>query len=391
MPPAVALASNNFADLKVWKAATAAERAALLEKAAIANNTDIGRDKRDNARNEVRALVTSILVRINGRASSTHFSSFAGELEQALAEPHRFEIFAPDTVNYGMMLTYRQTWTPGEYQVGRLVSSIPLAPRETRKYSSKLTRKTTDSEKRLDDRTSKNQSEATTNNRAESEAIALTRNKFGVENEINIGVDIEVFEAGATNTITMEAEQSSQQTKKALNDAASKTAQELMQQNRLEVQTDRLEEMSTESVSEIGNPNDEITVTYLFYELQRQYEVRQKLRRAMPVVLVAHEVPAPHDIDDDWIIVNAKAVRGALLDESLRPVIDYLVSSMAGDEAAFLHLQNAMRQQEQLVEMLRRKVKQELDAAEFRFNQVYKAIVPRENSVTQFNDGQLAG
>jgi hypothetical protein len=35
------------------------------------------------------------------------------------------------------MVTYRQAWVREQYQVRDLVSTIPLAPRETRRYTAK--------------------------------------------------------------------------------------------------------------------------------------------------------------------------------------------------------------------------------------------------------------
>jgi hypothetical protein len=65
----------------------------------------------------------------------------------------------------------------------------------------------------------------------------------------------------------------------------------------MEVTTDTSREDETTSYRELRNPNDELTVTYLFYELQRRYLVTESLHRATPVILVANDVPAPHEID----------------------------------------------------------------------------------------------
>jgi len=46
-------------------------------------------------------------------------------INNALDEKYAFDIFAPDSYNYGIMSTYRQTWEPGPYQAGDLVATIP--------------------------------------------------------------------------------------------------------------------------------------------------------------------------------------------------------------------------------------------------------------------------
>ena len=42
----------------------------------------------------------------------------------------------------------------------------------------------------------------------------------------------------------------------------------------------------------ITNSNQELPVTYLFYELERRVGISEKLHRVTPVILVANEVPA---------------------------------------------------------------------------------------------------
>ena len=52
-------------------------------------------------------------------------------LEKLLSERYAFDVFAKDAINFGIMVTYRQTWEPHQYQVGELVKTIPLAPKES--------------------------------------------------------------------------------------------------------------------------------------------------------------------------------------------------------------------------------------------------------------------
>ena len=69
------------------------------------------------------------------------------------------------------MITYRQQWEPGEYQAGKLVSTIPLGPRETRKFSVKRIFKSARSSKSAT-KTSESRSEQTsTTARAEAEIM----------------------------------------------------------------------------------------------------------------------------------------------------------------------------------------------------------------------------
>ena len=92
-----------------------------------------------------------------------------------------------------------------------------------------------------------------------------------------------------------------------VSEAVFKAAEEYRQERSLEVNVTDATENQGEEAGEISNPNDEIPVTYLFYELQRRYRVSEHLRRVTPVVLVAQEMPKPSDIDDvsGWYLPSA--------------------------------------------------------------------------------------
>ena len=61
---------------------------------------------------------------------ATRLSNLLEQIDTMLKGEYAFTVFAPKSVNFGIMVTYRQTWRPESYQVGDLVSTIPLAPRE---------------------------------------------------------------------------------------------------------------------------------------------------------------------------------------------------------------------------------------------------------------------
>ncbi len=81
----------------------------------------------------------------------TALTNLLTELDGMLKEPYRFDVFAPGSINYGLLLNYRQHWQPQSYQVGNLVSTIPLAPQETRRYTTKSVVKKTRNIKEIDD------------------------------------------------------------------------------------------------------------------------------------------------------------------------------------------------------------------------------------------------
>ena len=60
---------------------------------------------------------------------ATRVSNLLVQIDTLLSGEYAFKVFAPRSVNFGIMVTYRQTWRPESYQVGDLVKTIPLAPR----------------------------------------------------------------------------------------------------------------------------------------------------------------------------------------------------------------------------------------------------------------------
>jgi hypothetical protein len=135
-----------------------------------------------------------------------------------------------------------------------------------------------------------------------------------------------------------------------------KSAQEYRQQNRMEIDTTVSEETEGTTFHEIQNPNDELTVTYMFYELQRTYRVSEKIHQLTPVILVANEVPAPDAIDDAWLIRYDWILRRVALDDSFKPALEYLSKSFVGSELNIQILKTNAKAQKQIVDELKTQV-----------------------------------
>src|SRR5262249_33489908 len=124
----------------------------------------------------------------------------------------------------------------------------------------------------------------------------------------------------------------------------------------LTIEANESVEASVEETGEISNPNDEIPVTYLFYQLQRRYRINEEIRSVTPVVLVAQEFPRPSDIDEDWIVAHDWILRRVLLDDSFVPALNYLSTKVVGDEVALQELYKNLEQQRKVVEDLKDEV-----------------------------------
>jgi hypothetical protein len=274
------------------------------------------------------------------------------EIGLALNEPYAFDVFAPDSYNFGLMVTYRQKWEPGEYQAGDLAATIPLAPGETRKFTKKRVVKESISRKVVERSTQVRSLQTSDTARAESEIMnrSTTATNFKMTSHGSFNIGIGSFDV--TNEFGGNNEVFSSSNKKAFHEATLKAAEEYRLERSMEVDTTSSVETEETTSGEISNPNNEITVTYLFYELQRRFKVNEFLYRVRPVIMVAQDVPEPHEIDEAWLIQYQWIIARVLLDESFRPALNYLTSGFAGDEVAISVIRASWEKQRDLVEKL---------------------------------------
>ena len=147
-----------------------------------------------------------------------------------------------------------------------------------------------------------------------------------------------------------EAAAQSERVKKDFHEAVLKSAEEYKQQHRTEIDTTTSEETEETTFHEIPNPNDELTVTYMFYELQRRFLVGERIHQLTPVILLANKVPAPSEIDDAWLTEHDWILRRVILDDSFRPALDYLTKSFVGAELNIKILETNAEAQKQVVD-----------------------------------------
>ena len=250
----------------------------------------------------------------------TDLGKLLTELDSSLREKYRFDVFAPASINYGLLLNYRQHWQPQSYQVGNLVSTIPLAPQETRRYTTKTVVKRTRNMKEISDSLRSGKDESGDTGRVDAEIVDRAKNQtsFQANADGSYGNgNLYKISAGMQQRTDQAVE--SAQTKREFHESVVKSAQEYRNEHRLEISTEETREDETTSFREIRNPNDELTVTYLFYELQRRYLVDESLHKITPVVLVANDVPAPHEVDQGWILRYDWILKRTILDDSFLP------------------------------------------------------------------------
>jgi hypothetical protein len=296
-----------------------------------------------------------------GFTSAPPLSKLIADLEKRLSEPnHSFTHYAADSngsgVNFGLLITYRQKWEPLGYQAGKLVKSIPLAPKEVRKYTKKETVKKSRAQKEVENNLQSSKSDTSDTSRAESEIVRNAQNKSNFNMSAQGGIQAKVLSFSGSTAYGSEASSTSNDVKKEFREAIFKAAEEYKTDHTVEINTAESFDTEAEESGELINPNDEISVTYLFYELQRRYRMNEQIQRLTPVVLVAQEVPSPNEIDEDWLVAHDWILRRVMLDDSFLPALTYVSTNMVGDRFALEELRKNLLQQRRLLAKLEAEV-----------------------------------
>ena len=297
------------------------------------------------------------------------------QLDAILREPYEFTAFGADNrskaMNFGLLIGYRHVMTPVTYQVGDLVKSITLTPGESREYTTKtvLTRKR--AEKELAKNSSIRRDELNDTSRAETEivrkAMAKTNYSLTSEGTYNLG-----FTKGdVTTKAGRDAETNSNDVKKSFREAVLKASEEVRQERSIDISLEESETFEGTAKGKLENTNNELTLTYLFFELQRRFRVNETIQKATPVILVAQNVPAPNEVTNAFLIEHAWILKRALLDDTFEEPLDYVCTSLVGDRLEVKALAQTLADHRRQVHEL----KTQLVALEEQAGRRYQALV----------------
>src|SRR5262249_8768383 len=130
-------------------------------------------------------------VPVDPLGGATRLTQLLTELETRLAERYAFDVFAENSINFGIMVTYRQTWEPQQDQVGDLISTIPLAPKEVRRYTTRVLTKKSRAVKEIEDNLQTRKTETSDTVRADEEIVKKAHEKtnFNIGAEETFGGD----------------------------------------------------------------------------------------------------------------------------------------------------------------------------------------------------------
>lgn len=304
------------------------------------------------------------------------------ELEEQLkSNSYAFTTYAANenerSVNFGILITYRQKWEPVTYQAGELVKTIPLAPKEVRRYNKKVSIKRKRIEREIENSLRIIKTDSSETGRAESEIVnkATKRTSFQRNNATSSSETAELVGTDSTmmTNFTGDASRDSRSVKKSFRENVFKAAQEYKNERKVEITTEESFASEFTESGEISNPNDELPVTYMFYELQRRYKVTERIHRLRPVVFVAQEMPKPHEIDEDWILTHDWIIRRILLDDSFLPALNYL-GNITSDAFVLTEMAKDVEAQRKLVNDVRISFQTIKSETESRYRALQKII-----------------
>lgn len=297
-------------------------------------------------------------------------SALLDELERKLGEPYRFTVYAADdtgtAINFGLVTTYRQIWRPLSYQAGKLVKTVTLAPREERAYSRTVTTATKRRTETKEKFRRVTRSEEQSTQRAVRDIVATAEHRTGFEASGSYGP--------VSGGVNGEDKRSSSDTRRSFREAVRKATSEYESDRAVDVSFETSEQVVAQDTGRLVNPNDELAVTFLFYELQRRYHVSERFHRVTPVILVAQPVPRPNHINITWILQHDWILRRVLLDASFAPALDLVTGSLVGEEATVGMLRSNLETQRQVVSALKDSLVSAHANSEVLFQAVQRAI-----------------
>jgi hypothetical protein len=317
------------------------------------------------------------------------------QINEILRSPHSFTAFGADkrskAINFGLLVGYRHVMTPVTYQVGDLVKSVTLAPNESREYTTRTVTTRKRAEKEVIKHSSMRRDELSETNRAESEIIrkALAKTNFSLNSSgtYNLGFTKGEAKTGASR----DGETNSNEVKKSFREAVLKASEELRQERSIDVSFEETFEFEETAKGRIENPNNELTLTCLFFELQRRFRVNETIHKATPVVLIAQDVPSPDQITNAFLVRHAWVIRRALLDDGFEPALDYVQGQIIGDRLEVIALGDTLNVHRRQARELRTQLQALEEQAGRRYEALVQAVKDRiEEESQEESDGFFA-
>ena len=125
---------------------------------------------------------------------------------------------------------------------------------------------------------------------AETEMVLNASNKTNFNLTTQGNFTYKIASGSVTSAFTKDTSNTSNEVKKEFHEAVLKSSEEYKNEHNMEINTSESIEEEFQESGEISNRNDEISLTILFYELQRRYRVRERIHQVTPVIFVTQQV-----------------------------------------------------------------------------------------------------
>ncbi|HPE71069.1 MAG TPA: DUF2934 domain-containing protein [Candidatus Competibacter sp.] len=216
------------------------------------------------------------------------------------------------SMRLGLLVVFRQCWTPDGYVKGKLVGHKNLIPDQREKIRRRTFVKTVSEQVSTQEFARTRQQDFSRNQKETSEVINESANKFNMTIGAKGGFDIGIGSLDIDTTTEYGFNNMSRSTRSSIAEASMKSAMSYNEKREVKIREEIETQEEFESVTELHNPNQEITANYFYYQLLRQYVVTVALHDVRPVLLRTRQVPSESAIGDKFLADHAHILLNVL-------------------------------------------------------------------------------
>jgi hypothetical protein len=211
------------------------------------------------------------------------------------------EEWSEGSMRLGLLVIFRQYWSPEGYVKGKLVGYKNLIPDQKEKIRRRTFIKTVSEQLTTQEFARTRQQDYSRTQKETSEVVKENASKFNMAVSASGGFDIGIGSLNVTTNTGFELSSMSRSTRSSLAEASMKSSMSCNEKREVKLREETETQDELESITELHNPNQEITANYFYYQLLRQYLVTVELHDVRPVLLRTRHVPSEPAIDDKFL------------------------------------------------------------------------------------------
>lgn len=235
-----------------------------------------------------------------------------------------FSLYRFGSVNVGVRKTFKQEWRLLKYVPGKIEDIFSIGPGDEEEVTIRTLRRVEQERNAEDVSATETTTETTDSIQSSTDVVKEMSRQRQSKLEASGSVSWGFGSASFGAELSRDARRSTTQTRKDISKNTQTAARKISNRSRLEVKSATMDEAEQTRVSRISNRNNEIPLDYYFRSVVGLYETTTDLSEIGDVVSVAEEVPAPEDIDIDWIRRHDWIIARALISESYRETLNEL-------------------------------------------------------------------